>query len=121
MRATAIVMAPELVDDPSEMPLVDRDEVVEKLPADGADQPFAKGIGCRCSRRRLEDVNAEAVQFSVEARRKDPVAVVDQESVRVVGGEKLAELLSGPVGGWMGGDVGVQNAAGVDLHRDEDV
>jgi hypothetical protein len=56
-------------------------------------------------------VNAEAVQFGVKARRKDSVAVMDQKSVWMVNGEELAELLNGPVGGWMRGDVGVQNAA----------
>jgi hypothetical protein len=44
---------------------------------------------------------------------------MDQKSVWMVNGEELAELLDGPVGGWMSGDVGVQNAAGVDLHGDE--
>ena len=112
-------MAYELFDDPPEVPLVDRDEVVETLAADGPDQPFAESVGCRGSRRSLQDVDAEAVQFGIEARRKDPVAVVNQKAVRVVGNEKLAELPDGPVGGRMSGDVGVQNAAGVDLHREE--
>ena len=60
-------MAYELIDDSSEMPLVDRDEVVETLPADGADQPFAEGVGCGRARWGFQDMDAEAVQFGVEA------------------------------------------------------
>jgi hypothetical protein len=56
-------------------------------------------------------VHAEASQSGVEARGKDPVAVVNQESVLMIKGEKLAELLSGPVGGRVSSDVGVQNPA----------
>jgi hypothetical protein len=67
----------------------------------------------------LEDANAEAPQFSIETRRKDPVAIMDQELVRMVKGEKLAELLEGPVGGRMRRDVGVQNPARLNFHRDE--
>jgi hypothetical protein len=32
---------------------------------------------------------------------------------------RTEELLNGPVGGWMGGDVSVQYPAGIDLDRDE--
>jgi hypothetical protein len=112
-------MAYELIDDSPEVPLVDGNQVVETLPSDGADQPFAERVGGRRSRRSLQDVHAAGFQFGVEASGKDPVAVVDQESVGMVNGEKFAELLDGPVGGRMRCDVGVQNAAGVDLHGDE--
>jgi hypothetical protein len=40
-------------------------------------------------------------------------------AVRMVKGEKLAELLEGPVGGPMRRDVGVQNPARLNFHRDE--
>ena len=68
MRAAAIVMAYKLVDDSPEVPLVDRDQEVEALPSDGADQPFAEGVGCGRSGWSFQDVHAEAFQFGVEAR-----------------------------------------------------
>lgn len=99
VRAAAIVVACELFDGAPGVPFVERDEIVEALPADRANQSFAEGIGGRDSSRSLQDVDAEAFQFAVEARRKDPVAVVNQESVRMAGGEGLAELPDGPIGG----------------------
>jgi hypothetical protein len=80
MRPTPVIVACEFFDDAPEVPLVDRDEVIEALPANRADQPFAEGIGCRGSRRSFQDAHAESFQFVVEARRKDPVAVVNQKS-----------------------------------------
>jgi len=119
MRPAPIVVADEFSDDPPEVPLVDRDEIIEALPADRTDHSFAEGIGCRGSRRSFQDANAEAFQFVVNARRKDPVAVANQKSVRMVDGEKLAELPDGPIGGRVGGDVGVENPAGTDIHGNE--
>ena len=48
MRATAIVVAYELFDDQPEVPLVERDEVVEALAADRANQcrGVRPGAGC---------------------------------------------------------------------------
>jgi hypothetical protein len=88
VRAAAIVMAREFFDDPPEMPLVDWDEVVETLAEDGADRPFAEGVGCRSSRRSPQDVDAKAFPFGVETRRKDRVTVMDQEAVSVVSGAR---------------------------------
>jgi hypothetical protein len=81
VRPTAIIVAREFFDDPPEVALVDRDEVVKALPADGADQPFAESVGCGRSRRSFQDANPEAVQCGVEARRKDPVTVMDKKAV----------------------------------------
>jgi hypothetical protein len=94
-----IVVAYELINNSSEVSFLDRDQLVGTLPADGGDQPFAECVACWRSRRSLQDPNAEAFQFGVEASRKDPVTVTDQKAVSVVRGEKLAELLNGPVGG----------------------
>jgi hypothetical protein len=88
VRATAIVVAYEFFNDQPEVPFIDRDEVVEALAADGADQSFAESVGCRRSRRSLQDASPEADQFGVEARRKYSVAVVNQKVVRVVRCEK---------------------------------
>lgn len=49
------------------------------------------------------------------------LAVVNHEPVRVIKRQELAELLDGPFRGRMRRDVGVQNPAGADLHRDKDV
>jgi hypothetical protein len=60
VRTAAIVMAYEFSDDPPEVPLVDRDQVVEALPSDGADQPLAERVGRRRSRRGFQHANAKA-------------------------------------------------------------
>jgi hypothetical protein len=49
-------MAYGLIDDSPEVPIVNADEVVEALAADGADQPFAEGIGLSRQLRPMRTV-----------------------------------------------------------------
>ena len=52
MRATAMVVIHPLVQNPSEVMLVERDEPVQTLPADGPDEPFTKRVGVSCRLHR---------------------------------------------------------------------
>jgi hypothetical protein len=46
---------------------------------------------------------------------------VDEQTVGVIEGQKLAELLGGPFRGRMFSHVAMQNSARADLHRHEDI
>ena len=120
VRSRALVVRDVGVKDPSEMPLVEDDHVVQTLAADGPDDAFDVGIlpgrawcgadGCQAERF------GGAVERCVEGR----VTVVEQESRGGVVRESLAELLSGPHGRGMRRDVDMQDAAAVVGEDDED-
>jgi hypothetical protein len=69
--------------------------------------------------RCFRDPEIETGQFVVQACREDGIPVVNHEFVRMTAGQSLAELLECPFGGWMGGRIEMQKAAGADLHGNE--
>src|SRR5258705_7685955 len=69
----------------------------------------------------LQDPHTEALEFGIEARRKDRIAVVNQKPARMVERQELAKLLDGPFRCGMRRNVGVQNPAGADLPSDKHV
>ncbi len=86
------------------------DEEVETLPPNGSDQPFAKGIRLRCSNGRPQDSDTEALQCRIQARREDGIAIMDDESVRMIERQKLSR----PLGRGMRSHVRVENAPRTD-------
>ena len=94
-----------------------RDEEVETLPPDGSNEPFAVGIRLGCSNGGSQNADTEALQRRVQTRREDGVAVVDDESVRMIERQKLTELLSCPLGSGMRRHVRVENTPRADFHR----
>ena len=79
-----IVMHDELVDHQLQVPLVQRDEIVQTLATDGADEPLAKGVRLRRTNWSFEDAQAEASESSIHVGREDRIAVVDHEAIRMV-------------------------------------
>jgi len=121
MRASSVMVHRELLDNQLQVSFAQRNEVVQALPANGADQPLAERVRFRCSHWRSQNTQAESVQRLIQANREDGVAVMNQDAVRVVERQKLTELLDGPLGGRMSRHVGVQDAARTGLHGHEDV
>src|SRR5215471_12785881 len=80
-----------------------------------------KGISLGSLYGRFQYADTEAFQGFVGGRRKDLVSVVDQVPTGVIKGQKLAELLDGPFGRRVLGDVVVQNPRCGHLHDDQDV
>ena len=93
------------------MTFTERDQVVEALPADGSDQPFAEGIGLWCANRRFEHPDIKISKSGIHILREDRVAVVNDELTGVIVAEELAELLNAPFSGRVLSDVEVENAA----------
>ncbi len=73
------------------------------------------GIRLGCSKGRPQNSDAEALQRRVQDRRENCIAVVDDESVRMIEHQKFAELLSRPFGRGMRSHVRVENAPRTDL------
>jgi hypothetical protein len=106
--------------DPTKMPLIEDDDVVQTLAPDRADDAFDVGIlpgraRCRADRREAEGLDCPT-ERCVEGR----VAVVEEEPrVREVG-EGLAELLSGPSGRGVLRHIDMQDAPPVVGQETED-
>ena len=121
MRAAPIVVNDELRDNPLQVPIAKRNQVVQALAANRAHEPFDVAVRRRCSDRGLEHAHAEGSQLLIHGRGENAVPVMDQESILVIEREKFAELLDGPFRCRVIGDVGVEDPSGADFHRHKDV
>lgn len=97
------------------------DEVVEALTANRADEALTVCVRLWAADWGFQGAHAETGQGSMEVCREHGAVVVKDEAVGMAAGERFAELLEGPLGGGMRGDVGVQQAALSYLHGDEHV
>ena len=73
----AMVVGRVVVENALGMLLVFDDDVVEAIPAEGADHALAEGIGRRRARRSGEESGAESPDAAVEIGSIDRVSVVD--------------------------------------------
>jgi hypothetical protein len=102
------------------VPLVDRNQIIQAFAPDRPDEPFAIRVRLGSEDRRSDRSHAKVLQGSIERRREDRIAIVNDEPVWMRIGENLPALLRGPFGGGMMGHIEVQNPPRADLHRDED-
>ena len=58
-----------------------------------------------------QNFDAEALQCRVQARGEDSITIVDDVAIRMIERQELAELLCGPLCGWVLSDVAVQDPA----------
>ena len=111
MRSSTIVVANPLAKNPLYMTFAEWNQKVQAFSSNRSDQPFTERVGLGCSDRRLQDMDAEAFQCGVQVQGEDSIAVVDGVPVGMIEGEELPELLSGPIGSRMLGDVAMQDPA----------
>ena len=57
----------------------------------------------------------------VDLRSEDAIAIMDEEAVRMIAGQRFPELLQRPCRRGMGRNVLVENLAGSNLYDEEDV
>src|SRR5204862_97171 len=92
---------------------MEHDHMIEAFATNGADHPLDIGSLPRRARCRQDFANAHVSQVFSEVIAKDRI-VVAQEVARELGkGKGLAQLLSGPVCGRVGGHIEVQDATPV--------
>jgi hypothetical protein len=118
----AMIVGEVVVENALSMLLVFEDDVVEAVPAQGAYDPLAEGIGRGRARWCGEEAGAESSDAAVEVGAIDRVSVVDEESgdlLSIAG--RLRDALGGPGSAWMFGDAGVDDGASAEGENDEDV
>lgn len=121
MGSAAIVIGNEFTDSRPKMSLVDRNDEIQTFSPNGADDPFAEGIGGRRSDWSPESTDSKVSKRGVDRLREDGVAIMNHKSILMVIGQKFAELLNRPFGGGMIGYVDMQNPTGTNIHHHEDV
>ena len=87
MRTTPIVVKDPLGHDLPQMPLIERNEMVETFPPRRADQSLAKRIRLRDAGGRFQDARTHRPQRIVYRSREHGIAIVLHEPVRVVAGQ----------------------------------
>src|ERR1017187_8158251 len=118
----AMIVGEVVVENALSMLLVFEDDVVEAVPAQGADDPLAEGIGRGRARWCGEESGAECSDAALEVGAVDRVSVVDEESGDLLGiAGRLRKALGGPAGAWVLGDAGVDDRASAEGENDEDV
>ena len=100
----------------AQVPLIDRDEIVQALAPDGPHESFAEGIRRWRLNRYSQYSHSEVVQRQIERRRKDGIAIMKDEPVGMHVSENFSELLRGPFCGGMSRDITVQSPPRTDLH-----
>jgi hypothetical protein len=78
------------------MVLSQRDQKVQAFPPQRAQEPLAEGIRLGTLRRGFEDPQSQVAYVLVDRLRKDGIAVVDQETIIMVWGNRVAQLLQRP-------------------------
>src|SRR5215471_17036915 len=121
MRAASMVVSYPRFQNPSQMSLVQRDQIIQALPSHGADQPFAVSLRLGCSEWRLQNAHAHRLHGSIKLHGVDPVSVVEDKPIQLFTTKRFTELLQGPLCCGLLRDVEVSDAACPYFHHHEDV
>ncbi len=125
VRPGGVVMLKVFGQYPAQMVLIDDQQPVEKLPAQGTDDPFADRVRSGRLRRAGENPDAFRLEHRVEGAGKLAGAIPDQEPDRSralpEAHQKVARRLSRPRAVRIRGEAGQVNAAGAVLDDDQGV
>src|SRR5947208_852462 len=125
MWPMAVVVVDEGSEHAAEVALIDDQQPVEALGADGPDEALCDRVSLRRPHGRLDDLDAFAGEHGVKVARELAVAVADQEPKRrwplLEHPDELARLLRDPCAGRAGGAAGKVNAAAAELDEEENV
>jgi hypothetical protein len=118
---TTVIEGRVLAEDALGMSLVPDDDVVEAVPAEGSNRPFAEGVGFGRSGRRDEEAGPEPLNTPAEVGAVDRVPVMDEEARTLAIADSLDEALGSPDSAGVRGNARVHEAAAVEGENDEDV
>jgi hypothetical protein len=108
--ARLMVVAEVMGQDAAEMPLAEDGHMIQALAPDRADEPLRERVLPRALRRRENFVDAQALYAMTELLTVDSVAIPEEIGRGGLVREGVHDLLAGPGGSRMLGDVEVDNA-----------
>src|SRR4029077_3189184 len=98
MWASFIIVSHPGPQDSTELSFVERDHEIQALSSYRSHQSFTVGIRLRCPDRRTQYSESEgAFHFRVQLRRKDGIAVVDEELIGMIARNGVPQLLERPL------------------------
>src|SRR5882724_6168520 len=100
------------------MAFTQNEDMVQTLPPDRADEPLHEGILPRAVGRREDFADPHALDASPKRLPVDAVAIAEEVGRRGVVRERVDELLGGPGGGGMRGDIEVDDAPAMVVEHD---
>src|SRR5215831_10714679 len=100
---------------------VEWNQEVETFPTKAAAEWLAHRVRLGGPHRRTQNPYTQICKTLVDFLRGDAVAIVDDETIRMIARQSFPGLLQRPFRRGMGRDVVVENLAGSDLHDNEDV
>ena len=103
------------------MPLVERNHPIETLAPSGPNESLAVPVGLRRADGGLQHAQRHGVQRIVNCGREDAVAIVHEEATGPIDGKAIPELLNGPLGRGMPGEIPVHDPPSCDVQDDEDI
>jgi hypothetical protein len=118
--ARGVVVGEVGTQEPAEMRLVQNEEVVEALAANGADDPLDKRVLPGRARGDADLVDPHPFDSPHELLAVDRVSITKQESRSRIVRERLDDLLSGPDCRRVIGDVEMEELAAIVPEDDED-
>ena len=101
------------------MAFTQSEDMVQTLPSDRADEPFREGVLPRTVRRGQHFTDAHALHALPKSETVDAIAIAEEIGRRGVVREGVDELLGGPGGGGMLGDVEVDDTPAVVGEHDQ--
>jgi len=116
-----VVVLDVLAKQPSQVMLVDHDDVVQALLPECPDHALGDPVGLRTAKRRQHDFDAERASPRNEPTAEAGIAVADQKVRLPTAGCRLDQLTPDPVGCWVWRDVEVNQLSPPVLDGEEDV
>jgi hypothetical protein len=105
MRARGIVVRDIPAQQASEVPFVDHEDVIEAFPTNRPDDALGEGILPGCPRGDEDLAHPQAFQPPHEHVAVDGIPIAEQVRVRGLIREALDQLVGSPGGGWVVGNV----------------
>ena len=121
VRALVVVVADKLSQDGAQVSLVDDNDVVETLGAEGSHDPLADSVRQRASERCSDPGDPQSGETGINAAPVNGVAIVNEMTGLPTPGGRLQELPPDPGGGRARGHIDVHQFSPSMPYEEEDV
>src|SRR5262249_53750180 len=121
MRTALVIMRYPCCQQTLHMVCRQRDNKVQALSAQCAQQSFTEGIRLRSPHRCLEHPQPQMTYALVKLRGENAVPIMQKEAVAMVSRDRCAELVEGPGRRGMRRDIDMQDAMGGLFHHHKDI